>query len=111
VQRFLNKSMRPDDLSEMQKSLALWRDNDQQLAPALQSNPLLQEAGPLSQSLSSVAIAGWKALEYLNAGSRVPADWRQQQLDLLKQAQAPQAELLNMIAPSVQKLVEATTPE
>jgi hexosaminidase len=111
VQRFLNKSMRPDDLSEMQKSLALWRDNDQQLAPALQSNPLLQEAAPLSQSLSSVAIAGWKALEYLNAGSRVPADWRQQQLDLLKQAQAPQAELLNMIAPSVQKLVEATTPE
>src|ERR1041385_2007887 len=66
--------MRPDDLSEMQKSLALWRDNDQQLAPALQSNPLLQEAAPLSQTLSTVAIAGLKALEYLNAGSRVPAE-------------------------------------
>jgi hypothetical protein len=52
-----------------------------------------------------------KAIEYLNAGTRVPADWRQQQLDLLKQAQAPQAELLNMVAPAVQKLLEATTPE
>jgi hexosaminidase len=110
VQRFLNKSARPDDLNEMEKSLTLWRDNDQQLAPALQSNPLLQEAVPLSQTLSSVATAGLKALEYLNAGARVPAGWRQQQLDLLKQAQAPQAELLNMVVPAVQKLVEATTP-
>lgn len=111
VQRFLNKSATADDISEMQKSLTLWRDNDQQLAPELQSNPLLQEAVPLSQTLSSVAIAGLKALEYLNAGSRVPAQWRQQQLDLLKQAQTPQAELLNMVVPAVQKLVEATTPE
>jgi hypothetical protein len=49
----------------------------------------------------------WAAL----SRTRVRADWRQQQLDLLKQSQAPQAELLNMVAPSVQKLVEATTPE
>ncbi|HET9364911.1 MAG TPA: family 20 glycosylhydrolase [Candidatus Angelobacter sp.] len=111
VQRFLNKSATPDDLSEMQKSLTLWRDNDQQLAPVLQGNPLLQEAVPMSQALASVASAGLKALEYLNAGTRVPAAWRQQQIDLLKQAQAPQAEMLNMIAPGVQKLVEATTPE
>ena len=111
VQRFLSKSARPDDLSEMQKSLTIWRDNDQQLAPALQSNPLLQEAVPLSQTLSSVAISGLKALEYLNAGARVPAEWRQQQLELLKQAQSPQAELLDMVAPAVQKLVEATMPE
>jgi len=101
----------PDDLSEMQKSLTLWRDNDQQLAPVLQSNPLLQEAMPMSQALASVASTGLKALEYLNAGTRVPAAWRQQQIDLLKQAQAPQAEMLNMIAPGVEKLVEATTPE
>lgn len=111
VQRFLNKSATPDDLSEMQKSLTVWRDNDQQLAPVLQGNPLLQEAVPMSQALASVASAGLKALEYLNTGTRVPAAWRQQQIDLLKQAQAPQAEMLNMIAPGVQKLVEATTPE
>jgi hypothetical protein len=96
---------------EIQKSLTLWRDNDQQLAPVLQGNPLLQEAVPLSQGLSSVASTGLKAMEYLNAGSHVPAQWRQQQLDLLKQAEVPQAELLNMIAPAVAKLVEATTPE
>ena len=111
VQRFLNKSSMPDDLGEIQKSLTLWRDNDQQLAPALQSNLLLQEAVPISQMLAAISSAGLKAIEYLNAGTRVPAEWRRQQLDLLKQAQAPQAELLNMVAPAVQKLVEATTPE
>jgi hexosaminidase len=111
VQRYLNKTATPGDLSEMQKSLTIWRDNDQQLAPVLQSNALLQEAVPISQMLSAVSTAGLKAIEYLNAGTRVPADWRQQQLDLLKQAQAPQAELLNMVAPAVQKLLEATTPE
>jgi hexosaminidase len=111
VQRFLSKSATPDDLMEIQKSLTLWRDNDQQLAPVFQGNPLLQEAVPLSQGLTAVASAGLKAVEYLNAGSHVPAQWRQQQLDLLKQAEVPQAELLNMIAPAVAKLVEATTPE
>lgn len=111
VQRFLNKSATADDLAEIQKSLTGWRDNDQQLAPVLQGNPLLQEAGPISQRLSSVAMTGLKAMEYLSAGTHVPADWRQQQLDLLRQAQAPQAELLNMVAPAVQKLVEATTPQ
>ena len=111
VQRLLNKSATAEDMSEIQKSLMLWRDNDQRLAPALQGNPLLEEAVPLSQSLSSVATAGLKAFEYLHAGTRVPAAWRQQQLELLKQAQAPQAELLNMIAPAVQKLIAATTPE
>jgi hexosaminidase len=111
VQRFLSKSASPDDLIEMQKSLTLWRDNDQQLAPALASNPLLQEAVPLSQGLSSVASVGLKAMEYLNAGAHVPGQWRQQQLDLLKQTEVPQAELLNTIAPGVEKLVQATTPE
>jgi hexosaminidase len=111
VERLLNKSATAEEISEIQKSLTLWRDNDQKLAPALEGNPLLQEAVPLSQTLSSVATAGLKAIEYLDAGTRVPAAWRQQQMEMLKQAQAPQAELLNMVAPAVEKLVQATTPE
>jgi hypothetical protein len=58
-----------------------------------------------------VATAGIQALDYLTSGGRAPAAWREQQIALLQDAQKPQAEMLNMIAPSVQKLVEATTPE
>ena len=111
VQRFLNKRASPTDLEGMRTVLAIWRDNDQRLAPALHGNSLLEEAVPLSQNLAGIAATGLQTLEYLNAGGRAPAAWRQQQLDLLKQAQTPQAELLNMVAPSVQKLVEATFPQ
>jgi hypothetical protein len=71
---------------------------------------LLSEIVPISQGLATVAAAGLQALDCL-IGDPPPAGWRAQQLELLKQAEQPQAEMLNMIAPSVQKLVEATTPE
>jgi len=111
VQRFLNKTSTPEEIEATRKKLIAWRDNDQQLRPILQNNALLQEAIPLSQNLTTIATAGLQALDYLSSGGHAPAAWRQQQLDALKQAQKPQAELLNMIVPSVQKLVEATTPD
>jgi hexosaminidase len=107
AQKLVNKSATAEDMEAMRKSLIAWRDNDQQLGPLLQSNPLLQEAIPLSQSLSSVAAIGSQALEHLRAGRHAPPGWRQHQLDAITQAQKPQAELLNMIVPPVQKLVEA----
>ncbi|HZD92938.1 MAG TPA: family 20 glycosylhydrolase, partial [Candidatus Sulfotelmatobacter sp.] len=48
VQRFLNKRGSPAELEGMRTALVIWRDNDQQLTPVLQGNPLLQEAVPLS---------------------------------------------------------------
>jgi hypothetical protein len=101
----------PEEIEVTRKKLIAWRDNDQQLGPMLQNNALLQEAIPLSQNLTAIAAAGLQALEYLSSGGHAPAGWRQQQLDALKQDQKPQAELLNMIVPSVQKLVEATTAD
>jgi len=111
AQRILNKTATPEEVEATRKHLNVWRDNDQQLGPLLQNNALLQEAIPLSRNLTTIAAAGLQALDYLNSGGHAPAAWRQQELDALKQTQKPQAELLNMIAPSVQKLVEATIPD
>ena len=91
--------------------MSLWRDNDQQLEPLLQANSLLQEIIPLSQNLQSVATAGLQAIEYLAHGGHAPGNWREQQLAMLKQAEKPEAELLNMIVPAVEKLVSATVPQ
>jgi hexosaminidase len=99
------------DARTMQDQLTAWRDNDRQLAPLLQSNAGLQEVIPLSQNLSAVSAAGLQALDYIKAGGRAPAAWRDSQLNMLKQAEKPQSEMLNMIVPSVRKLVEATTPK
>jgi hexosaminidase len=110
VQKLLNHTATPQDTALLRTSLSTWRDNDARLQPVLAKNPLLSEIVPISQGLEAIAAAGLQALDYLN-GDPPPAGWRAQQLELLKQAEQPQAEMLNMIAPSVQKLVEATTPE
>ncbi|HKF19985.1 MAG TPA: family 20 glycosylhydrolase [Candidatus Angelobacter sp.] len=111
TQRFLQK---PDSIREaatLNGELTAWQDNGQRLTPLLESNPLLQEALPVSQNLSAVAATGLQALRYLTSTGRAPAAWRDQQLAFLKDAQKPQAEVLNTIVPSVLKLVEATVPE
>ena len=109
--RLLAHAASAEEQAAMRKWLAGWRDNAPQLWPVLKSNPLLQELAPVSQNLTLVATAGLQAMDYLDAGGHVPAAWREQQLATLQQAGKAQAELLNMIAPSVTKLVAATTPE
>jgi len=111
VENWLSHSSASGDIDAMKQSLTLWQNNDQELEPILQSNSLLKEIVPLSQSLRTVASTGLQALDYLTHGGRAPASWREQQLTMLKLAEKPQAELLNMIAPAVEKLVVATTPE
>jgi hexosaminidase len=110
TERLLNKTASAEDIAAMRTQLSAWQENDQHLELLLQS-PMLQEAIPLSQSLASVATAGLRALDYLTSGGAAPAAWRDQQLALLKDAQEPHAEMLDTIAPSVEKLVEATVPD
>jgi hexosaminidase len=111
VESWLGHSSASGDLDAMKKWLTLWQNNDQQLEPILQRNALLKEIVPLSQSLQTVAAAGLQALDYLGEGGRAPANWREQQLTMLKQASKPQAELMNMVVPAVERLVTATIPE
>ena len=94
----------------IQQQLTAWQDNDRQLAPILKSSAQLNEVVPLSQNLQAIATAGQQALDYLKAGGRAPAAWRDQQIAMLKQAEKPQAEMLNTVAPAVLRLVEATSP-
>ncbi len=86
--------------------LIRWRDNQSNLQPLETQSFLLQEIVPLSQDLSAVATAGLQALDYIERGERAPDAWASQQFALLVEAQKPKAQLLLMVVPSVQKLVE-----
>ncbi|HTF44056.1 MAG TPA: hypothetical protein VK641_09165, partial [Terriglobales bacterium] len=68
------------------------------------------EVAPLSQSLSALAASGLEAMDYLDRGERPSDDWKAQQLDLVKRAQEQKAQLLIMIAPSIQRLIDPTAP-
>lgn len=85
--------------------LELWRGNNEKVEPLLQSSSLLNEDIPLSKDLEMISAIGLQALDYHNGGA--PPGWRDAQLNLLKEAAAPKAELLDMIVPDVTKLVEA----
>jgi hexosaminidase len=111
VERVVNNSATAADLDTMQKWLTLWRDDDRQLRPVFESNSSLKEIAPISEELATVAGAGLQALDYLKQGGHAPASWRDQQLLVLKQYEQPQAELLNMVVPSIGKLIAATKPE
>jgi hexosaminidase len=94
---------------EVKAFLIRWRDNQSNLQPLETQSFLLKEIVPLSQDLSAVATTGLKALDYTDRGERAPAAWATQQFALLEQAQKPKAQLLLMVVPSVQKLVEASS--
>jgi hexosaminidase len=93
---------------QIRAQLAMWRDNDARLEPLLQRSFLLQQVEPLSRELSSLGAAGFQAFDFIDKGQTAPADWKSQQLALIEQAKKPQADLLLMVAPAIQKLVEAS---
>jgi hexosaminidase len=111
VQKLVNQQFTPAELASIRNRLSAWIDNDEKVEPFLEQNLPLKELIPVSQNLKAVAQIGLDALGYVNTNLHPPAGWKDQQLNMLKQAQQPQAELVNMVAPSVQKLVEAIKTE
>jgi hexosaminidase len=109
VNRILTGRTEPEDWEQAQEWLVLWRDNDVQLQPLLPRSELTQELIPVSTNLRQVSQTGLDAIGYLREHKSAPADWRNRELAFLKSSEKPQAVLMNMIAPAVEKLVQATT--
>jgi hexosaminidase len=99
----------PTAKKEARALLTLWRDNQANLQPLETESFLLKEIVPISQDLFAVATTGLQALDYIDRGERAPDAWATQQFAFLQQAQNPKAQLLLMVVPSVQKLVEASS--
>ena len=104
VERFLGGARTEAD--GLARQLTLWRDNEARLGPTLQRSALLAEVAPLSRDLSAISAAGLQALRYLRSGRAAPASWRRQRLNHLKRASEPRAELLILVAPPIQELIE-----
>jgi hexosaminidase len=107
VNTFLSGKPKPGTETEIRASLTRWRDNQVELQLLAEKSFLVKEVLQLSQNLSTLGTAGLAALDYLDHGERAPEQWRSQQLALVEQARKQQAQLLLMIAPAVQKLIEA----
>lgn len=97
----------PADWQQAREWLVLWHENDAKLQPILGQSDLTQALVPVSTTLSKVAEIGLKALDGLQRKSPIDAVTSRQDIAFLKSAEKPQDVLLQMIAPSVELLVQA----
>ena len=98
----------PESLAKIRASLTVWKENDAKLQPQVGQSFLMKEVGPLSTDLASLSDIGLQALTYMDQKQAAPEQWRTQSLQRVADAAKPKADLLIMIAPAVQRLVEAT---
>ena len=99
---------KPGTETRIRTLLSRWRDNQVELQPMFEKSLLLKEVAPISQNLSAVGAAGLAALDYLDRGELAPAAWVTQQQAVVQQAKKPQAQLLIVIVPAVEKLIQAS---
>jgi hexosaminidase len=96
----------PDDLASVRELMGVWKSNHDRLSTALQ-NSLLTEDAVVSQNLATAGNIGLQALDMFGTHASAPAGWSDQQMAQLEQMKKPQAELLLMVVPAVEKLVQA----
>jgi len=111
VREFVSGHVKPGTEPQIRALLAEWRDNQEMLRPVAENSALLQEILPVSHDLSALGASGLQALDYLDRGEKAPDDWKTQQLAIVQQAFEPKAQVLLMVAPAVQKLIQASAGE
>jgi hexosaminidase len=108
VNRIVTGKATAEDWDQAQLWLMLWRDNDAQLQPLLPKSELTSDLAPVSSNLHHVSQIGLDAIGYLRDHRTAPPEWKTRELAFLKRSEKPQAVLVDMIVPPVEKLVQAT---
>jgi hexosaminidase len=111
IDKFVAGQLKPGMETQIRATLSRWRDNDENFQSLAQRSSLVQEVAPISQSLSAIAASGLRALDYLDLGEKAPQDWKTQQLAAVQQAFQPKAQVILIVAPAVQKLIQASAGE
>ena len=111
VDEFVSGKMRPGLEEQIRWSLKMWHDNDVALRGLAEKSSLVSEVAPISLKLAQISSAGLQALDYLDRSEKPPAGWSAQQVTLAQQAFQPQAQMLLMVAPPIQKLIQYSAGE
>jgi hexosaminidase len=97
-----NVSGSPAVLAELEVRLKEWSENDSRMKPPA-------ELASLSRNLSIVGTVGFRALEYLKAGTVAPEGWVSRQIQVLDEIQKPNAEVTLAAVRPVRALLEAVS--
>ena len=83
----------PEDMTALRRQFTAWAANDARFEPLAAQDAFLAELKTLSKDLSTLGTMGLKALDYLAAGQKAPADWLPQQTAEITRIQRPDAEV------------------
>lgn len=108
VDAFVTNAIKPGMEAQIRAALTGWRDNDEKFQSVASKSSIVQEVAPLSQNLSSISASGLRALDLMDRGEKAPKEWEDQQLAQLQDAFQPKGQVLLMIVPAVQKLIQAS---
>jgi hexosaminidase len=111
IDALVSGKIKPGMEAEIRGRLTAWRDNDIEFRALAENSALMQEALPVSHDLSALGQAGLEALDYLDRGEKAPVAWKSQQLALTQAAIQPRAQVILVVAGSVQKLIQASAGE
>ncbi len=93
--------------AELSRTFKSWRDIKPAADVILANAPILQEAEPRIQQLSSMGQTGLEAIAYLQSGVAPPAGWKDAKLALLDEAAKPSALVRFVWLPYFRRLVIA----
>lgn len=106
VNAFVSGPIKPGMEAQLRAQLIAWKNNAENLQPLAAKSWFVQEVMPHSQNLSSISAAALQGLDYLDRGEKPPAGWEQQQVTLVQQTFEPKAQVLLMVCPAIQKLIQ-----
>ena len=95
------------DIEKLRAVFLEWQANVDLLRPGIADNFLLAEAAPVSENLSKTGTIGLRALQFLEARERPPADWILAVQKEVSEMEQPQAEVVLAAVRPVKALVEA----
>jgi hexosaminidase len=81
---------------ELTKTFQQWRDLVPEFGAMAAKAPVLQNASSRVLQLQKLGTGGLEALKHLQAGTKPPKTWEETQLELIKQAETPDASLVKL---------------
>ena len=112
VDRLIAKTASDQDKGFIRESLVRWKGADDRLKPTY-SRDLMKEVQPIAAALSQAASGGLQALDAIEKrggeepGGELNQEWKTEQLAAIRDAKKPQAQVLIMVLPGIEKLVQA----
>ena len=87
------------------QQLQRWKDNDPSFRRLLEHSPVLQEAAPLSASLTALATAGLQSMRNIQEHRPSVPDWIRQQETIIRQAREQSGRCELQIVTAIENLV------